>query len=100
MTYALVEQRRSRDNARALELETGDTISRSEYATLLELRRRAQNARLLATATGLGAAASLAVGAPQLVLDHRARRRHARPLALAPWWLPSGAGLTLTLRLP
>ncbi len=100
MTYGLVEQRRRRDDARALELEIGATISRSEYETLRDARGQARNARLFAIGTGLGAAASLAIGTTLLVLDHRARRGRARPIALAPWWLSSGAGLTVALRLP
>lgn len=100
MTFGLVEQRRRRDEARALELEIGDPISRAEYDTLLTLRGRARSARLLAAFTGLGAAASLTVGVALLVVDQRARRGAARPVALAPWWLSSGAGLTATIRLP
>ena len=100
MTYGLVEQRRRRDDARALELAIGATISRAEYETLLDARSQAHNARLLAIGTGLGAAASLAIGTTLLVLDHRARRGRARRIALAPWWLSSGAGLTVALRLP
>ncbi|MBA3549633.1 MAG: hypothetical protein H0T76_24410 [Nannocystis sp.] len=100
MTYGLVEQRRRRDDARALEIQIGATISRSEYETLRDARSQAHNARLFAIGTGLGAAASLAIGTTLLVLDRRARRGRARPIALAPWWLSSGAGLTVALRLP
>jgi hypothetical protein len=85
---------------RSLELEIGDPISRAQYDELLTVRGQARDARLLATFTGLGAAASLTLGAALLVLDQRARRGPARPLALAPWWLSSGAGLTATIRLP
>jgi hypothetical protein len=97
MTYALVQQHRRLTDARAIERDTtGRKITRDEYDALLDHRARAHNNQLLALGTGISAALTTGLGVALLVMG---RKQQPRRVALAPWWLSSGTGVSLTLRL-
>lgn len=98
MGYGIARERRRARDADAVDrgIEDG-SITPAEYARLLDARADARAHRLLAIGTGAAALAGAAVGVTLLAL---ARRTRTRRVALAPWWLSSGAGLTLALPLP
>ncbi len=98
MTYAIVDERRHLGAARTLEDQIGtNPISRPQYAALEAHRDRARTDVALAVGTGISAAITTGLGVALLVL---ARKRSPKRVALAPMWLSSGTGVSLTLRLP
>lgn len=98
MTYAIVDERRHLSDARAIESQIGQSpISRAQYTALTDHRDRARTDVALAVGTGVSAALVTGMGVALLAL---AGKRAPKRLALAPWWLSSGTGVSLTLRLP
>lgn len=97
MTYALVQQRRRLTDARAIEQDiAGRDPTRAEYDALLDHRAHARNDLALALGTGISAALTIGLGVALLVM---ARKHPQRRVTLAPWWLSSGTGVSLTMRL-
>jgi len=99
MTAGVVEHARAVDrlDARAAGVRSSQPLDPSTWAAMRDDLHRARVNRNLAIGTGVSAAVVIGLGAAFFVL---ARGRTGSRLALAPWWLSSGAGLTASLRLP
>jgi hypothetical protein len=94
----IAREQRHRADARALDEDiAGRPIAPDEHAALVDHLTRARGAVHLAVGTGVAAAASVGLGAALLVL---ARKQAQRRVAVSPWWLSSGTGLMLSVRLP
>lgn len=102
MAYGIAAQQRHGPAGREIDdAIDGRTITPAEYAELADHLTRARASRRLALATGLSSATLSVLGVALLAHPHT-RRGAPRPretLSLAPWWVPSGAGITMRLSL-
>jgi hypothetical protein len=95
--FAIARERRLANEGEALRREVeGRAITPDELAQLLDDLERARGARRLAIGAGVAAAAATGVGVALLVIG---RRSSSRRVAVAPWWLSSGTGVSLSVRL-
>ncbi len=89
----------ARLDRRADDLAPGQRLAPFQRFVVQQDLASARVHRNVAIGTGVAAAVSLALATTLFVLVRQ--RERARPrLAIAPTWLPGGAGLTLQLRLP
>jgi len=98
MTYGIVGE--ARHEARVDEIDAGAAgrpLTLAEHADLLDHRREARSARAIAIGTGVAAGVVTGLGTTLFLLARRAAR--SPRWSAAPWWSPSGAGLTLRIQL-
>ncbi len=100
MTLAAVRHTRDLDRLATLKatLLPGQRLSRPAADMAARTADDARLVRAWAIGAGVSAAMSIALATTLFVLA-RDRRPGPRRLTLAPWWLPSGAGLHVQLRL-
>ena len=99
MTAGVVQHARATADldARASALKPGQHLGPMDWAAVQDDLGRARFHRGLAIGTGVSAALALGAGAALFLV---ARGRTRARFALAPWWLSSGTGLTVQVRLP
>ncbi len=94
MTYGVAVEAQRKARANSIAAGAGARpLTADEYTRLIELRADAMSARYVAISAGVAAGVATGLGTMLLVLARRSTR--ARRLAIAPWWLPGGAGLSL-----
>jgi len=97
MTYGIVGE--ARHEARVDEIDAaaaGRPLSLDEHGGLLEHRREARSARLVAIGTGVAAGVMTGLGTTLFLLARRSAR--VQRWSAAPWWSPAGAGLTVRIQ--
>ncbi|MBA3550574.1 MAG: hypothetical protein H0T76_29210 [Nannocystis sp.] len=98
MTYGLVTEASQRARVAGINDKSADCpLTLAEVEALQGHRREAVSGRQLAIGTGVAAGVTAALGTTLLVLARRSAR--AKRWSAAPWWSPSGAGLTLHVQL-
>ena len=99
MTAGVVLHARTTDRleARARDLSPGRPVDAATWTVMHEELDRARLQRGLAIGAGISGALTLGSGVALLLVG---RGRDRQRLALAPWWLSSGTGLTLRVHLP
>ncbi len=99
MTAGVVLHARTtgRLEARARDLLPGQPVDAATWTAMYEELDRARLQRGLAIGAGISGALALGSGVALLLVG---RGRDRQRLTLAPWWLSSGTGLTLRVRLP
>jgi len=98
MTYGIITEASQRARVTAINDKPADCpLTVDEVATLQNYRRQAVSGRQLAIGTGIAAGLTAALGTTLIVLARRSAR--AKRWSAAPWWSPSGAGLTLHVKL-
>ncbi|MBA3550440.1 MAG: hypothetical protein H0T76_28525 [Nannocystis sp.] len=98
MTYGIITEASQRARVTAINNKPADCpLTVDEAVALQGNRRQAVSGRQLAIGTGIAAGLTAALGTTLLVLARRSAR--AKRWSAAPWWSPSGAGLTLHVKL-
>ena len=97
MTYGIVTEAQQR--ARAAEIRDHDPdcpLTAAEYDELQDLRSNARTGRGIAIGTGIAAGVAMALGGTLIGMAYRepAKKRWSA----APWWSPTGAGLTVRVQ--
>ncbi len=97
MTYGIAGE--TRHEAWVDEIDAGAAgrpLSLEEYDDLLDHRGDARSARAVAIGTGIAAGVMTGLGTTLFLLARRSAR--AQRWSAAPWWSPTGAGLTLRVQ--
>jgi len=98
MTYGLITEGRQRAYVADIADKPADCpLTPDESDDLRASRERALVGRQLAIGTGAAALVTTALGVTLFALARRSAR--AKRWSAAPWWTPSGAGLTLHVKL-
>jgi hypothetical protein len=98
MTYGIVAEGSARARAAEIHEKPADcAFTSADYADLQNLRGDAQAGRRIAIGTGIAAGVTAALGGTLLGLARRSDR--SKRWSAAPWWSPTGAGLTVHVRL-
>ncbi len=98
MAYGIVAEADARASAAIIDRKPPDCpLTPTEYIDLQDLRGDALTGRHIAIGTGIAAGVTAALGGTLLGLARRSAR--SRRWSAAPWWSPTGAGLTLHVRL-
>ncbi len=98
MTYGIITEASQRARVAAINDKPADCpLTEDEAVALQGYRRQAVSGRQLAIGTGIAAGVTAALGTTLLVLARRSAR--AKRWSAAPWWSPSGAGLTVHVQL-
>lgn len=97
MAYGIVGE--TRHKARVNEIDAGAAgrpLSLDEHGDLLDHRREARSARVVAIGAGVAAGVMTGLGTTLFLLARRSAR--TQRWSAAPWWSPAGAGLTLRVQ--
>jgi len=98
MTYGLVSDAKIRARVSEIDDKPPDCpLSPGEHEELLGLRKDAVTSRGIAIGTGVAAGVTTALGVTLFALARRGTGK--KRWSAAPWWSPSGAGLTLRVQL-
>ncbi len=98
MAYGITTEARQRAGVAAIKGNSPDCpLTTADYNNLQTYRQDALTGRRIAIGTGIAAGITAALGTTLLVLAHRSARMQR--LSAAPWWSPTGAGLTVHIRL-
>lgn len=98
MTYGIIAEARTRGNAAKIRESSPDCpLTPEQLAELQGLRSDAQTGRRIAIGTGIAAGVTAVLGGALLELARRSTR--SKRWSAAPWWSPTGAGLSLHVRL-
>jgi hypothetical protein len=98
MTYGIISEGQARASAAEIRDRAPDCpLTPTELTNLQNLRSDALTGRAIAIGTGITAGVMVALGGTLLGLARRSGR--AKRWSAAPWWSPTGAGLTLHVRL-
>ena len=98
MTYGLVSDAKMRARVSEIDDKPPDCpLSPGEHEELLGLRKDAVTSRGIAIGTGVAAGVTTALGVTLFALARRGTGK--KRWSAAPWWSPSGAGLTLRVQL-
>ena len=98
MTYGIATEASQRARVADINDKPADCpLTLAEYNDLQTSREHALAGRRIAIGTGVAAGVTAALGTTLLVLAHRSAR--AKRWSAAPWWSPTGGGLTLHVKL-
>ena len=98
MTYGLAAEASQRARIAEINDKPADCpLTLAEFNDLQTSREHALAGRRIAIGTGVAAGVTLALGTTLLVLAHRSAR--TKRWSAAPWWSPTGGGLTLHVML-
>jgi len=98
MTYGLATEASQRARVADINDKPADCpLTLAEYNDLQTSREHALAGRRIAIGTGIAAGVTAALGTTLLVLAHRSAR--TKRWSAAPWWSPTGGGLTLHVKL-
>jgi hypothetical protein len=98
MTYGLATEASQRARVADINDKPADCpLTLAEYNDLQTSREHALAGRRIAIGTGVAAGVTAALGTTLLVLAHRSAR--TKRWSAAPWWSPTGGGLTLHVKL-
>jgi len=98
MTYGLATEASQRARVADINDKPADCpLTLAEYNDLQTSREHALAGRRIAIGTGVAAGVTAALGTTLLVLARRSAR--AKRWSAAPWWSPTGGGLTLHVKL-
>lgn len=98
MTYGIIAERHTLSSAYKIRDESPDCpLSPDQLADLRDLHSDALADRRIAIGAGIAAGVTAALGGTLLGLAGRSKR--TKRWSTAPWWSPTGAGLTLHVRL-
>ncbi len=98
MTYGIATEASQRARVADINDKPADCpLTLAEYNDLQTSREHALAGRRIAIGTGVAAGVTAALGTTLLVLAHRSAR--AKRWSAAPWWSPTGGGLTLYVKL-
>ncbi len=98
MTYGLATEASQRARIADINDKPADCpLTLAEYDDLQTSREHALAGRHIAIGTGVAAGLTAALGTTLLVLAHRSAR--TKRWSAAPWWSPTGGGLTLHVKL-
>jgi len=98
MTYGLATEASQRARVADINDKPADCpLTLAEYSDLQTAREHALAGRRIAIGTGIAAGVTAALGTTLLVLARRSAR--AKRWSAAPWWSPTGGGLTLHVKL-
>lgn len=94
MSYGIITEGQARASAAEIRDRFPDCpLSPTDHTDLQNLRRDALTGRSIAIGTGIAAGVTAALGGTLLGLARRSAR--SKRWSAAPWWSPTGAGLTL-----
>ena len=98
MTYGIATEASQRARVADINDKPADCpLTLAEYNDLQTSREHALAGRRIAIGTGVAAGVTAALGTTLLVLAHRSAR--TKRWSAAPWWSPTGGGLTLHVKL-
>jgi len=98
MTYGLATEASQRARVAEINDKPADCpLTLAEFNDLQTSRGHALAGRRIAIGTGVAAGVTAALGTTLLVLAHRSAR--TKRWSAAPWWSPTGGGLTLHVKL-
>jgi len=98
MTYGLATEASQRVRVADINDKPADCpLTLAEYNDLQTSREQALAGRRIAIGTGVAAGVTAALGTTLLVLAHRSAR--TKRWSAAPWWSPTGGGVTLLVKL-
>ena len=98
MTYGIATEASQRARVADINDKPADCpLTLAEYNDLQTSREHALAGRRIAIGTGVAAGVTAALGTTLLVLAHRSARN--KRWSAAPWWSPTGGGLTLHVKL-
>ncbi len=98
MTYGIIAEANARASALKIHDKPPDCpLTPAEYTDLQNLQSDARAGRRIAIGTGIAAGVTAMLGGTLLGLARRSAR--AKRWSATPWWSPTGAGLTLHVRL-
>lgn len=99
MAQGIAAEQRRAAHARSIEAGAGGRpFTPAERDSIAEDLERARGSRVLAIGAGVAAVATAALGTALLIVARRGRAD--RRVSVAPWWLSSGTGVHIQLRLP
>ncbi len=98
MTYGIATEASQRARVADINDKPADCpLTLAEFNDLQNSREQALAGRRIAIGTGVAAGVTAALGTTLLVLAHRSAR--TKRWSAAPWWSPTGGGLTLHVKL-
>ena len=98
MTYGIIAEASARASALEIDDKPPDCpLTPTEHTDLQNFQSDARAGRRIAIGTGIAAGVTAALGGTLLGLARRSAR--AKRWSATPWWSPTGAGITLHVRL-